>query len=85
MSYPWTGRVALLLQLNTHWKDRDSGANAEPEDTGGTFVHLSPGMSVALGDKTQLYGFVQLPLYQDVNGVQLVAEWSIAAGLSHRF
>jgi len=85
VSYPWTGRVALLLQLNTHWKDRDSGANAEPEDTGGTFVHLSPGVSVTLGDKTQLYGFVQLPLYQDVNGVQLVAEWSIAAGLSHRF
>ncbi len=53
-SYPLTGRVALQLQLNTLWKDRDSGANADPEDTGGTFVHLSPGVSVALGDKTQL-------------------------------
>jgi len=84
-SYPWTGRVALLLQLNTLWKDRDRGSNAEPEDTGGTFVHLSPGLSVALGQKTQLYGFVQVPLYQRVNGVQLVADWSIAAGLSHRF
>ena len=85
VSYPWTSRVALLLQLNTLWKDRDSGANAEPEDTGGTFVHVSPGVSVALGKKTQLYGFVQVPLYQNVNGVQLVADWSVAAGLSHRF
>ena len=85
VSYPWTSRVALLLQLNTLWKDRDSGANAEPEDTGGTFVHVSPGVSVALGEKTQLYGFVQVPLYQNVNGVQLVADWSVAAGLSHRF
>ncbi len=84
-SYPLTGRVALHLQLNTLWKGRDSGANAEPEDTGGTFVHISPGVSVGLGDKTQLYGFVQVPLYQRVNGVQLVADWSIAAGLSHRF
>jgi hypothetical protein len=84
-SYPWTGSVALLLQLNTLWKDRDSGANAEPEDTGGTFVHLSPGVSITLGDKTQLYGFVQVPLYQNVNGVQLTADWSVAAGLSHRF
>ena len=84
-SYPWTGRVALQLQLNTHWKDRDSGANAEPDDTGGSFVHLSPGVRVALGDKTQLYGFVQVPLYQRVNGVQLIADWSVAAGLSHRF
>src|SRR5258706_8186113 len=84
-SYPLTTRVALQVQLNTLWKDRDSGANAEPEDTGGTFVHLSPGVSVAVGEKTQLYGFVQLPIYQDVNGVQLVADWSVAAGLSHRF
>ena len=84
-SYPWTSRVALQLQLNTLWKDRDSGANAEPEDTGGTFVHLSPGVSVAVGERTQLYGFVQVPLYQRVNGVQLVADWSVAAGLSHRF
>ena len=84
-SYPMTGRVALLLQLNTLWKERDAGANAEPEDSGGTFVHLSPGVGVTLGAKTQLYGFVQLPLYQEVNGVQLTADWSIAAGLSHRF
>ena len=85
VSYPWTKRVALQLQLNTLWKDRDAGGNAEPDDTGGTFVHLSPGVSVALGDKTQLYGFVQLPLYQRVNGVQLTADWSIAVGLSYRF
>jgi len=85
VSYPWTRRIALQLQLNTLWKERDSGANAEPDDTGGTFVHLSPGASVALGDKTQLYGFVQVPLYQRVNGVQLIADWSVAAGLSHRF
>ena len=84
-SYTWIGPVALQLQLNTHWKDRDSGANAEPDDTGGTFVHLSPGVSVALTDNTRLYGFVQVPLYQKVNGVQLTADWSIAAGLSHRF
>lgn len=84
-SYPLTGKIALQLQLNMLWKDRDAGANAEPEDTGGTFVHLSPGVSIALGDKTQLYGFVQVPLYQNVNGVQLTADWSVAAGLSHRF
>lgn len=84
-SYPWNNRLALLLQVNAHWKDRDSGSNAEPEDTGGTFVHLSPGIGVSLGDKTRLYGFVQVPIYQYVNGVQLIADWSVAAGLSRRF
>jgi hypothetical protein len=85
VNWAWTSTVALLLQVNALWKDRDSGSEAEPDDTGGTFVHLSPGASVALGDKTQLYGFVQLPIYQNVNGVQLVADWAIAAGISRRF
>ena len=34
-----------------------------------------------LGRKT----FVQLPLYQSVNGVQLTAKWSALAGVSWRF
>jgi hypothetical protein len=29
----------------------------------------------------QLYGFVQLPLYQYVNGTQLTADWSAVAGV----
>jgi hypothetical protein len=78
-------RLAFLLQLNTQWKDRDSGDEAEPEDTGGTFVHLSPGLGARLGARTQVYGFVQLPVYQRVNGVQLVADWALIAGLSRRF
>lgn len=60
-------------------RNRRSSGGAEPDDTGGKFVHLSP------GDKTQLYGFVQLPVYQDVNGVQLTVDWAVVAGLSRRF
>jgi hypothetical protein len=33
----------------------------------------------------QLYGFVQLPLYQYVNGVQLTADWAAVVGISSRF
>jgi hypothetical protein len=83
--YPLGARFAALLQFNTSYRGKDSGANAEPDDTGGTFVHLSPGLGIALGDRTQLYGFVQLPLYQDVNGVQLTADWAAVAGVSRRF
>jgi hypothetical protein len=85
ITWPLTGRVAMLLQLNTLWKDRDAGDEAEPDHTGGTFVHLSPGVSLELGDRMQLYSYVQLPLYQAVNGVQLVAEWAFTAGLGYRF
>lgn len=85
LSHPSTQHVTLMLQLNAQWKDRDSGAQAEPEATGGTFLHLSPGVGLNLGDNTRLYSFVQVPLYQRVNGVQLVADFALVAGISRRF
>jgi len=73
------------ITFNAHWKGRDSGFNSEPEDTGGTYLHRSPGVGVSAGNKTRLYGFVQIPICPYINGVQLTADWSIAAGLSRRF
>lgn len=78
-------RFALMLQVNALWKGRDSGNQAEPEDSGGKFVFLSPGLSYAFSRTMQAYAFVQLPLYQNVNGVQLVANRAFAVGLSARF
>jgi len=78
-------RVALMLQFNYLYKARDSGAEAEPEDSGGNFVFVSPGASWNLTKDLQLYGFVQVPIYQKVNGVQLTADYGLVLGLSSRF
>ncbi len=82
--YALTHKLSTQLQLNLLWKDRDQGLNAEPDDSGGRYVFLSPGASYVLTTQLQLYGFVQLPLYQYVNGTQLSADWSAVAGLSWR-
>ena len=74
-----------MHQLNALYRSRDSGAQAEPEDTGGGFLFVSPGISYALTKTTQVYAFVQKPLYQYVNGVQLTADWSALVGISTRF
>jgi len=39
----------------------------------------------ALTKDLQVYSFLQLPLYQFVNGVQLVADRALVVGLSTRF
>lgn len=51
----------------------------------GRSLFISPGLSYALTDKLQVYGFLQLPVYQYVNGVQLTAKHAVAIGISGRF
>jgi len=77
--------VGLMLQANYVVKDRDSGANAEPDDSGQRLLFVSPGVSWNLSKSAQLYAFVQVPVYQAANGVQLTAAWSALAGVSLRF
>ena len=81
-SYPLTGSVTALLQLSALIKGRDQGAEAEPEDSGSEQIFLGPGASLALTRNLWLYGFVELPLYQRVNGTQLTADLSFVAGVS---
>jgi hypothetical protein len=76
---------AWMLQANYLYKGRDSGSDAEPDDSGQQAIFVSPGVAYSIGQDVQLYAFVQLPLWQKVNGVQLTADWSALAGVSWRF
>jgi hypothetical protein len=78
-------RLGVLLQLNALHKARDSGAEAEPDDSGSRTVAFSPGVTYALTPTVSLYAFVQIPVYQRVNGVQLTADRSYAVGVSAQF
>jgi hypothetical protein len=80
-----TERLSLILQLNALYKARDSGLNSEPQDSGGSSLQLSPGVSVAATQDVRIYGFLQLPLSQYVNGLQLVAGRAAVLGVSARF
>ena len=84
LAYP-LGAVHALAQINLLWRGHDAGLNAEPADSGGKYVYFSPGVAVPLGGATQIYGLVQLPLVQNVNGTQLTADWAATLGLTTRF
>jgi hypothetical protein len=85
LRYQLNRRVALLAQVNTLWADHDSGARVEAENTGGTLVALSPGVSVTLTRKLQVYAFYQQPIYQYLNGIQLSTAYSFVVGIAARF
>ena len=85
LRYPFSESVSGLFQLNLLLKQKDSGPNAESELSGGKFLFASPGLSYGVTRDTQIYGFVQLPVYRYVNGIQLSANWSAIGGVSMRF
>jgi hypothetical protein len=83
--YGVSDNLGALVQVNALAKQRDSGAQAEPNDSGGRYVSISPGLSYAVTENLQIYGFFQKPVYQHVNGVQLTVNKALVAGLSARF
>jgi hypothetical protein len=85
LRYDLTSQWSLLLQGNLLVRGKDSGMNAEPADSGGHALFLSPGASYAASKDVHLYGFLQLPLYQYVNGVQLTVSKAAMLGVSARF
>jgi len=82
LRYMSLDRVTPLLQLNALERRADGGANADTVNSGGRSLFISPGISVSLGKNLNVYSFVQAPLYQHVNGLQLAPRWNASLGLS---
>ena len=79
---PVTGKLDLILQGTLLHVGRDQGVNAEPDDSGRTEAALVPALAYALSRKLSVYGQLELPIYQNVNGVQLTHDYAVSAGLS---
>jgi Putative MetA-pathway of phenol degradation len=79
---PVSGKLDLILQGNLLYKAHDGGVNAEPDDSGLTELALVPGLAYAWSRQLTLYGQIELPVYQDVNGIQLTHDYAVSVGLS---
>jgi hypothetical protein len=80
--YPVSGRLDFLLQANLLRVGRDEGVNAEPEESGRTELALVPGLSYAWSRNLAMYAQLELPVCQKVNGIQLMHDYALSAGLS---
>lgn len=84
-SHAFAHDLGAVLQLNLRHRGRDSGAQAEPANSGATTLDLSPGVTVGVGSASTLYAYLQLPLVQRVNGIQLVPRSALALGWTRDF
>ena len=80
VKYAGNSHVVPQLQLNARHVGHDTGPRADSLATGGTLVYLTPGVAVPVNDRVSLYAFVQMPVYQDVRGVQLTPKATVSVG-----
>ena len=85
LRYAASASVQPQLQVNVRHASRDVGPDADKANSGGTLVYLSPGFTAPLGQQTSVYGYVQLPIYQNVYGVQLTPRFTASIGVRHNF
>ncbi len=77
--------IVPQLQLNARIENRESGINADVPNSGATLVYLSPGAGFRLLGRLDGFAFLQVPVYQRVNGLQLEPRIIGSVGLRYRF
>ena len=85
--YQFEKRASLLLQVNGKFQGyADVGLTDEPrENTGGTWIFLSPGLDLHLSDAFAGTAYVQFPLYQNVHGIQQTASFNLLFSIGYSF
>ena len=73
------------IQINSRIEKRESGANADVDNSGATLIYLSPGATVHISKGVAIYAFYQIPIYQRVNGLQLEAKNYFSVGAHFTF
>jgi hypothetical protein len=85
MRYRGFGAVVPQAQLNARLEKRESGSDSDQPNSGSTLVYFSPGVAWSATERTSLYLFGQLPVYQRVNGLQIEPKWSVSTGVHVAF
>jgi hypothetical protein len=77
-------RISPVLQAVGSVRGRDSGLASSHADTGYQRVLVSPGVEFSF-DRVKIHADVELPVYQHVNGNQLVSRYLLKAGVTCMF
>jgi hypothetical protein len=83
LRYVANPRLVPQLQVNFVHKAPDTGALADVQNSAGSVVYVSPGLSYSFTPRFGVFGFVQLPVYSNLYGYQLFPRWTASAGASY--
>lgn len=77
-------KVATILQFTGTKKFRETGYKSSYKNSGYSQVFIAPGIELSFG-QYKVYADVELPIYQNVNGNQLVADRIFKVILGYNF
>jgi len=78
-------RWVFGLQVNARHAGRDDYLGEGVPSTGADSIALTPGIRLRTNDGAEIYGYLQLPVYQDVNESQLAPRVGLVIGISKSF
>jgi len=73
----------LLIELNGLWQGRSRAGEVEIGSSGGSLLHLSPGIQYLVRQNVILEAGAQFPIVRDLNGTQLAPNASLLFGLRY--
>lgn len=85
VGYMLTDKVSVSAQVNSRFSGRDQFIDVDVPSTGGEFIFVTPGVRLLVSQDISVYSHVQLPVYQNVNEENLVADYGVMLGLSYNF
>ena len=79
-----TSRIGFLLQMNGKVQAFSNvGNTGEPrENSGGTWIYITPGLRFQIAEAFATYGVFQLPAYQNVHGIQQTSNLNLQFGIT---
>jgi hypothetical protein len=77
-------KITPVAQVIGSERTSDEGANANTANSGYQRIMLSPGIEFDM-HPVSIYADVEVPMFQDFRGNQVVAPWLIKASVSYHF
>lgn len=83
--YTGWGAFVPQAQFDLRAEKPEKGIDADSANSGATLAYFSPGFTLEVRRRLQLFVFLQLPVYQRVTGYQLEPDVLVSVGLHVRF
>ncbi|MBN2838090.1 MAG: transporter [Fusobacteriaceae bacterium] len=74
-------KISLIGEINGKYSNKNKVSGIEEENSGGTLIYITPGIHFKANNKFNVSGGIQVPVYKDLNGQQLISDYRLITKL----